>query len=363
MAVRRRTDRGNTWWVDFTYKHADGRRERIRRQSPVNTKAGAENYERQLRARMMDAGTLRDTSMTLNELFKEFMQVKTAECKESTIIKRRCDYEAHIKGALGDTQVAQIDTRAVARFTAKLSSEVAPRTVQGVLSTLSVMLTTAKKWGIINSTPEFHPPKIHQKEPEFLSFEDADKLLEAAQGMTKTAIALGLKAGLRVGEIFGLRWSDVDFRKKELHIRQQLSFATEKFTSPKSNKARVVPIPDSLVSILHSTPRMLGSDLVVYSGGNPASRYTVKRWFACAYEAAGFHRNEGAGWHILRHTYASHLVMRGVPLKVVQELLGHATIAMTMRYAHLSPETKSAAVAVLDVTDKAPLRKAEANQL
>jgi site-specific recombinase XerD len=64
---------------------------------------------------------------------------------------------------------------------------------------------------------------------------------------------------------------------------------------------------------------------------------------------------DGGGWHALRHTFASHLVMRSVPLKAVQELLGHATIEMTMHYAHLSPEARRDAVSVPDLP--APDRK------
>ena len=60
---------------------------------------------------------------------------------------------------------------------------------------------------------------------------------------------------------------------------------------------------------------------------------------------AGLSREQGRiGWHDLRHTYGSHLAMRGVPLKVIQELMGHATVAMTTRYAHLSPEARESAV-------------------
>jgi len=68
-----------------------------------------------------------------------------------------------------------------------------------------------------------------------------------------------------------------------------------------------------------------------------------------ALNRAGISREEGRiGWHDLRHTYASHLAMRGVPLKVIQELMGHVTIEMTERYAHLSPDTRREAVGVLD---------------
>lgn len=64
---------------------------------------------------------------------------------------------------------------------------------------------------------------------------------------------------------------------------------------------------------------------------------------------SGISRAEGIiGWQDMRHTYGSHLAMRGVPLKVIQELMGHASLEMTMRYAHLSPDVKSRAVQVLD---------------
>ena len=64
-----------------------------------------------------------------------------------------------------------------------------------------------------------------------------------------------------------------------------------------------------------------------------------------AYKKAGLRR---ISWHVLRHTFASHLVMNGVPLKAVQELMGHATIEMTLRYSHLSPEVRRNAVQLLD---------------
>ncbi|MDQ3299393.1 MAG: tyrosine-type recombinase/integrase [Myxococcota bacterium] len=57
------------------------------------------------------------------------------------------------------------------------------------------------------------------------------------------------------------------------------------------------------------------------------------------------------GWHVLRHTFASHLAMRGAPLKAVQDLMGHATIQMTMRYAHLAPEVARDAVRLLDMNE------------
>ncbi len=74
-----------------------------------------------------------------------------------------------------------------------------------------------------------------------------------------------------------------------------------------------------------------------------------------ALSRAGITREQGfITWHDLRHTYGSHLAMRGVPLKVIQELMGHATIEMPLRYAHLAPETRESAVPQFDQSASQP---------
>jgi site-specific recombinase XerD len=85
------------------------------------------------------------------------------------------------------------------------------------------------------------------------------------------------------------------------------------------------------------------------SGGEPLTPGLLKWPLERALRKAGIARDVGRiGWHDLRHTYGSHLAIRGVPIKVIQELMGHASIEMTLKYAHLSPETKQHAVQVLD---------------
>jgi integrase len=115
--------------------------------------------------------------------------------------------------------------------------------------------------------------------------------------------------------------------------------------TPKSGKKREVPLSPELREALKGHRHLRGD----YVFCNPDGSYITKGetkwplWRAC--RRAGLRR---IGWHCLRHTFASHLVMKGVPLKAVQELMGHATIEMTMRYSHLSPDVKRDAVGVLD---------------
>lgn len=96
--------------------------------------------------------------------------------------------------------------------------------------------------------------------------------------------------------------------------------------------------------------------------GQPLTASMTEHRLSRAVSRAGIIREQGAiAWHGLRHTYGSHLAMRGVPLKVIQELMGHATIEMTMRYAHLAPEARESAVQQLDRPVPLQLHAAPAN--
>lgn len=160
--------------------------------------------------------------------------------------------------------------------------------------------------------------------------------LEPIQGyydhiMPMTLIALN--TGMRRGEITQLTWPDVDLKAKRVTVRAGYA---------KSGKARHIPLNSEVVAVLTEWKRQ-----------QPEGRLfnlicTAKAWGALMTAA----KLEDFRFHDLRHTFASKLVMAGVDLNTVRELLGHGDIKMTLRYAHLAPEHKAAAVEKLVVSRK-----------
>ncbi|WP_158627302.1 tyrosine-type recombinase/integrase [Corallococcus sp. AB045] len=142
-------------------------------------------------------------------------------------------------------------------------------------------------------------------------------------------------------------WSDLDLPRGKLQVRRTHTNGQEGL--PKGGRERGVDLPASVVDALKGTLAP-ARGLRVLPGGRPAATDGLMRrpLERCLIRAEITREQGRIGWHDLRHTYGSHIAMRGVPLKVIQELMDHATIAMAMRYAHLSPETKERAVQQLD---------------
>jgi site-specific recombinase XerD len=116
----------------------------------------------------------------------------------------------------------------------------------------------------------------------------------------------------------------------------------------KGGRERTVDLPESAVDA-KAHRHLRGRCVFCQEDGQPLTEDKMTQLLRRTLNRAGISREERwIGWYDLRHTYASHLAMRGVPLEVIQELMGHVTIEMTERYAHLSPDTRREAVGVLD---------------
>ncbi|MBM3300534.1 MAG: site-specific integrase [Deltaproteobacteria bacterium] len=143
---------------------------------------------------------------------------------------------------------------------------------------------------------------------------------------------------MRKGEILTLRWDNVDMKRGIIQV------ASGKDGHTKNYETRTIPMNRSLRVFLGKHPRRIDT-AYVFSGASGKPFTKTNYHFGRAVKRAGI---DHVRFHDLRHTFASHLVMKGVDLRTVQELLGHKDLRMTMKYAHLAPDHMRKAVEVLD---------------
>lgn len=151
----------------------------------------------------------------------------------------------------------------------------------------------------------------------------------------KPLVLLSLNTGVRRGELFDLTWQDVDLNNKVLTVVGKTS---------KSRQTRHIPLNREAVATLTEWKKQGEAIGYVFPGRVGERLDNVRKSWAGVMKAA---KVTGFTWHDMRHTFASKLVMAGVPLNTVRELLGHADIKMTLRYAHLAPDSKAAAVELI----------------
>ena len=325
----------------------------MRKVSPVQTKRGAEAYERDLRQAMLSGthnGKEEESKqvVTLAEFTEEFMETYSRNNnKPSEVRNKESALRVHIVPYFGAQRLDQIGERDIERFKAQLlETGLSPKSINNYLACLRRLFAVAKEWAVIERVPEVKWLKVPPQAFDFLDFGEAEALIEGVEDEWRAMIVLALKTGLRQGELLELRRSDI---APDLgQIRVSRSYFRGQVTSTKSGKGREVPLCDMASAALRTHLASHRHELVfcTKSGGQltaPQCRRPLHR--AC--RKAGLRE---LGWHVLRHTFASHLVMKGAPLKVVQELMGHGSMAMTLRYSHLSPQAKHAAIQLLNVS-------------
>ncbi len=350
MSARKIT---NTWWVDFRFRHV-----RYRRRSPDNTRAGAQAYEAHLRRQLAQEGHAgaKPTiiSPTLNEFAKEwfemYVQVNNKFTEQES--KRRKMHK-HLLPFFGHLKLDEITEEHIERFKAlKQRQELAPKSINNYLAILSKCLNTAIDWGKLKHRPKTKPMRVPPSQFDFLTPEESRALLnhtKVHESFWHGFFLCALRTGMRLGEIFGLRWSDIDFKTNQLTVNQNI--IDKRVDSPKNNKARHIPLAADLAQCL--TVKTNKKGLVFAKDTGEPLTYDI------AYHALK-RVTKGAGlryisWHKLRHTFASQLAAENVSIPIIKELLGHSEIRMTMRYAHMSPSKLHEAIAVLEQAENRDL--------
>ena len=284
----------------------------------------------------------------LNGSTKSYVKPSTFEGYELMI-------RNHIKPALGHKKLKVLAPDHVQYFyQQKLEAGLAPGTVRVMHGILHRALEQAVKWGVVprNVCKATTSPKPNPEEIRPLDSEQAKRFLEASRGDRFEALyVLAVTAGLRVGELLGLKWEDVDLDAGALRVRRTRSRAKTgpTFTAPKNGKGRQLRLTRRAVEALKShkaaqnTERLKAGSLWVGDNfvfcthaGRPLDfRNLATASFKPLLKKAGL---PDIRFHDLRHTCATLLLSRGHHPKLVQELLGHASVAMTLdRYSHVLP--------------------------
>ncbi len=293
----------------------------------------------------------------------------------------------HLTPVLGGVEVREIDRAKLDAVRARLDAArigvkgrnrgkpdvkgkpYAPRTIQKVLTLLGSMLRLAEELGWISRVPRIRKPSVAQHEVKrgwLRTDAEVARLLTAAQAFDADdeaarqrgqqikgpreerthapgvlpLYATAVYAGLRLGELAALRWTDVDLERGQLRVSRSHGRKTTK-----GGYARTVPIIDALAPILRAW-RLRSPGLLVFPNVNGTQRDEADRvWretLAAVRERAGLPRldpdENPITFHSLRHTWASHLVMRGVDLYTLMKMGGWKSYAMVQVYAHLVPE-------------------------
>lgn len=358
MTARQLRGKGNGWYVDFVFKHAGGFKERVRKISPVNTKRGAEEYERQLRTEMLDPTRKEVKRIRFAKFADEFREVWIPKKKHATRISYRSILRVHLVPEFGGMWVDEIDSKRIQTFEAglrlRLEAKRAKRkqqpdsgkTMRNIKGVLSKALHVAHDWGHIRAVPAIEFESVKPTRFRHLDDVEVPALLNHAGDYWRMPVLTGLKGGLRMGELWAMEREQVLLSQGKLHIDRAVYRGVVGL--PKHDKIRTVDIPPSLVEALraHLTVVPLHCRLVFPTrDGRMRNERKADRGLRRAAARGGI---EPFGWHVLRHTYASRLTMLGTAPKALMELLGHADLTETMRYSHLAPSFKAEAVARLD---------------
>jgi integrase len=358
----RKRSRGSYTVVIYLGRDPETGKRRYLWRSIKGTKRDAEALLTRLLAKH-DTGTdLLPSKLTVEQFSEEWLKTLKKKVKPRTHA-RYCELlRIHIVPHIGAVELKKLKPLHIERLLLRCRQKgLSERTLLHVFRVLHTALVQAVQWQLVerNVAQAVQPPKPEKNEMDAVTPEDADRILAAAADTEiEVPVTIALGTGMRLGEVLGLRWSDIDFKSESLRVRQTLN-VDRTFGTPKSYRSRrSIPLPKFLLKVL-KTQRARLSELRLMAGsawqdhdlvasradGSPMDPRRVSRLFTALAKESGYDFT----FHGLRHAYASLMLASGIDLKVTSDLLGHSTIGITADlYTHVTERLHKEAAERLD---------------
>jgi integrase len=312
------------WWIRYADQFGKIHREK------VGPKSLARAAYRKRKTEIREGKFFPETIRRRREiLFRDMAKLYLEEHAKVNKRSWKTDEErlARLIERFGDQPLSKITRQDVERFRAVIAQELSPATVNRYMALLKTVYNKAIAWGKTKHNPVQGIKQFKETHRiRFLTDEEEERLEAIFPAKYWPWVEIALHTGMRRGEQFNLRWENVNFQTLTLTIPRS-----------KHGEVRHIRMNDRVVEILRFLPSRLHSQYVFPSakGRTPMDANNfIHRVFAPALRKA---KIANFRWHDLRHTFASRLVMDGVDIRTVQELMGHKTITITMKYSHLSP--------------------------
>jgi len=286
-----------------------------------------------------------DKAYLIKKLFNDFIEYSKVNHSPGTF-QRYKEITENFQSFLNETQpditkLSHLNAPLFEKYKSYRKDKIKSITINHEIRVLRTIFNMGIKWEYLQSNPTKDVPFIkinNDKVPRFLSLEECEKLLKMCGEKLYPVFYTFLSTGMRRGELLNLEWKDVDFARKKIIIRAKEGWR------PKSGE-REIPMSNNLYNVLKEVYEKRDRSIaLVFSNSlrNKIHRNKLRTKFMQITKKCGF--PEVTKLHTLRHTFASHLVMKGVDLPTVQKLMGHSDIATTMIYSHLAPEHLAGAV-------------------
>lgn len=316
------------------------RTRRVKRITYINKK----DAERQYKAFERSVSFNVDNRMTVDDLLKWY--ITQFDGKPTT----KAGYESAQKAifpVLGKRKAADITLPDIDRFLAVQAKRYAPKTIKNQLSLLSAAYKSAIRRGILSNDPCHYAQPPRQKKPDIVTLNDADFqkfiiALDNADPYFRVMCELALFCGLRRSEILGLKKEDVSDTVTIDKVRHRVSGKDVIETPKTASSFRTLAVPEFIQNhIKDLPPRVIDSGYLIQGDfGEPATHWWVRSNLERLILDNGLPQ---ITMHGLRHTYASMLITKGVPIAEVSMQLGHSSIDITLRtYTHLFNEASTA---------------------